>query len=72
MSNFEPTILDKCVLEIKIWYFLPFQDISSYNCRESLSKYIDMKCVKDQNYDTSTLIHFYSKIDSDLDIDRGL
>ena len=71
MSNFELTILEKCVVEFKIVYFSPFQDIISYNCREFLSKYKDMKCVKDQNYDTSTLIHFYSKIDSDVDISRS-
>ena len=39
--------------------------------KNTLSKYKDMKCVKDQNYDTSTLIHFYSKIDYDFDIGRS-
>ena len=71
MSNFELTILEKCVIEVKIWYFSPFQDIISYNCREFLSKYEDMKCVKDQNYDTSKLLDFYPRIDSDYDISRS-
>ena len=71
MSSFEPTTLEKCVLQIKILNFLPFQDVISYNCREFLSKYKDIKCVKDLNYDTSTLLHFYPTIDSDFEISRS-
>ena len=42
ITNFEPTLLVKCVIEVKISTFSPFQDIYSYNYIEFLSKYREM------------------------------
>ena len=39
--------------------------------KNTLSKYKDMKCVNDQKYDTSTLLHFYPTIDLAFDITRS-
>ena len=38
MPTFKHTLLDKCVMEIKISSFPPFQDICAYNYGELLKK----------------------------------
>ena len=42
MTNFEPTLLVKCVIDVKNSTFSPFQDIYSYNYIEFLLKYREM------------------------------
>ena len=42
MTTFEPTLLVKYVIEVKMISFSPFQDIFSYNYIEFLKKYREM------------------------------
>ena len=67
MSNFEPTLLENYVIEVKILSFSTFQDIY----REFIYKNIRTCMKEDENYDTLILLHFYPKINSNFGIIRS-